>query len=92
MKKTTAPKNFNALLNNIVEPAAAAPGTSPAPAEAPKPHYTSFALDGDLKQLLDRVVFWRGPSSSQRELINEVLRAYLSNEPTAQQPVPGEKK
>jgi hypothetical protein len=87
-----APKNFSNLLSGMVaQPEGTSPAAEPTP-EAPKSKYTSFALDGDLKVLLDRVVFWRGPSSSQREVINDVLRAFLENEPTAQQPVPGEKK
>ena len=47
-------------------------------------------VDDDLNTPLDRMVFWRGKGSSQREVINDALREYAAKNPDAERSIPGE--
>lgn len=88
-KKNTPPKNFTGLLDDVQAPGLDQQATTSSSKPKKGPLLT-FYIDEDLKLLLDRVVFWSGKNGSQRLTINQALRALLENDPTAQQPMPGE--
>jgi hypothetical protein len=75
--KTT---NFNSIGSSILNAGQAAPV---APDQKAKP--TSFELQAELRQPLDRVVFWNNkPNTSMKSVLNDALKFYFENHPQAQ--------
>jgi hypothetical protein len=83
MAKKKTPANFTSILADVDSHSAATPSE--------KGPLLTYRIDAELKPLLDRVVFWRGKDrASQREVLNDALRAFFANDPTANRPMPGE--
>jgi hypothetical protein len=84
MAKKKTPANFTSILADVDT-------TQSATASPEKGPLLTYRIDADLKPLLDRVVFWRGKDrASQREVLNDALRAFFANDPNANRPMPGE--
>jgi hypothetical protein len=77
MKSST--KNFGSIGSSILN------NEQPAPAPTnPKAKPTSFELQPELRQPLDRVVFWNPKAnSSMKSVLNDALKYYFENNPNA---------
>jgi len=68
--------------------------TEQAAQESARGRVTTFELDANLDQRLERVTFWGGPKQTKRSVINTALAYYFENDPTAKEnaskPYPGE--
>jgi len=80
MKSSKTPNNFASIGSTILN------NTQPAPAFADqKAKPTSFELQAELRQPLDRVVFWNNkPNTSMKSVLNDALKFYFENHPQAQ--------
>ncbi len=84
MAKT--PRKFDSIVGSMMQPPAAT-GTTEAVERAKQ---VNFLLDPDLRKSLDRLVFWGGPSNTQRAVFEQALRELAQRDPNSQRPVPGE--